>query len=149
MRRSIYPALLDQSSFPGQTAPRTPPTWTVDEYPQETHHESMSDQDVGHADGVQKRSRTQATNSRTRKAPPYRRQARCGATPRKTPSTRKQVPASTVAVPSGRPSSRRIEDEWDIYLEYEGEDIGRQESKRHICRLRNYNIKRDIESRWK
>ena len=59
VRRSTYLSFLGhssfagQSSFPGQTPPRTPPTWSVIEYPQETHDEAMSGQHAEQADGGQ------------------------------------------------------------------------------------------------
>lgn len=43
VRRSTYLAFLGHSSFPGQTAPRTPPTCAVGENPQDTYDESMSE----------------------------------------------------------------------------------------------------------
>ena len=56
VRRSTYLAFLGHLSFPGQTAPRTPPNWAVVEYPQETYSESMSGQDAGQADRGQRDS---------------------------------------------------------------------------------------------
>ena len=56
VRRSTYLAFLGHVSFPGQTAPRTPPAEAVVEHPQETHDESMSGQqqaDQGQRDPVQ------------------------------------------------------------------------------------------------
>ena len=53
VRRSIYLAFLGHLSFPAQTAPRTPPTWAVEEHPQETYDDSMSEQDAGQDDRVQ------------------------------------------------------------------------------------------------
>ena len=54
VRRSTYLAFLGHLSFPGQTAPRTPPAGAVVEHPQETYDESMSGQDAGQADQGQR-----------------------------------------------------------------------------------------------
>lgn len=53
VRRSIYLAFLGHLSFLGQTTLRTPPTWAVEEHPQETYDDSMSDQDAGQDDRAQ------------------------------------------------------------------------------------------------
>ena len=52
VRRSIYLAFLGHLSFPDQTAPRVPPTWAMEEHPQEIYDESMSEQDAGQDDRV-------------------------------------------------------------------------------------------------
>ena len=50
VKRSTYLAFLGRLSFPGQTAPRTPPAGAVVEHLRETYDGSMSGQDAGHAD---------------------------------------------------------------------------------------------------